>query len=508
MNDPARLFPLTLCLSLLLPGATARAEPGAGAAEAAPTELTAEQAVWLALQQSPSFRSSALAYEQADARVRGEQGAFPWNFQADAGITHSESPTLGQTGDIVTSSTDTLGGGAQLDKEFPTGTSLSLRVEGDRYDTDRPLTAQSGAIPSYGDQVGYDMAARATVTQPLLQGRGREIGLAPLRTARIARTQAERARDLAASELARDVLTAYWEAWYASRTVDLEREALKLAAEQRRAAEARRDAGALAPVEVLVLANHEAELQESLVSALGTVRQRRLVLDQLVGGRVAAANLVGDPPAEFRLPSEAALVESLETSSPELAELAERVRLAEEQAKTATEPYRARLDLESYAEARGLGDGALPPAVGQVARLAALSAPLGLVYRTPLDARQRSAARAEAALAVSMARSNLEAARQRVLASALTLTSQARTARAQYEAAKKTAEISEQLFRAEQQRFEAGTSTPLQVKEAEDSLRQSRQRVERARVDLALSAIQLQHATGELLERYLAPGAR
>jgi len=352
------------------------------------------------------------------------------------------------------------------------------------------------------------MAARATVPQPLLQGRGREIGLAPLRTARIARTQAERARDLAASELARGVLTAYWEAWYASRTVDLEREALKLAEVQRRAAEARRDAGALAPVEVLTFANREAELQEALVSALGSVRQRRLALDQLVGGRVAAAHLVGDPPEEVRLPSEAALVEALEKSSPELAELAERVRLAEAQAKTATEPYRARLDLESYAEARGLGDGELPPAVGQVARLAALSAHLGLVYRTPLDGRQRSAARAEADLAVSVARSNLEAARQRILASALTLTSQARTSRAQYEAAKKTVEISEQLFRAEQQRFEAGTSTPLEVQVAEDSLRQARQRVERARVDLALSAIELEHATGALLERYLAPTGR
>ncbi len=507
MNDPARILTLTLCLSALAPAAAAQAESATTTTEAAPTALSADEAVVLALKQSPSFRTSELSYQQADARVRGEEGTFPWTFQADAGVTHTESPSFNQTGDLVTTNTDTIGGGAQLDKDFATGTSLSLRLEGDRYDTNRPLTSLYGAAPRL-DQVGYDMAARATVTQPLLQGRGREIGLAPLRTARIARTQAERARDLAASGLARDVLSAYWEAWYAGRTVALEREALKLAEDQRRAAEARRDAGALAPVDVLTFSNREAELRESLVTALGTVRQRRLALDQLVGGRVATADLVGEPPAAIRLPSETALVAALETSSPELAELAERVRLAESQAKTATEPYRARLDLESYAEARGLGDDELPPAVGQVARLAALSAHLGLVYRTPLDGRQRSSARAEADLAVSVARSNLEAARQRVLASALTLTSQARTSQARFEAARRTAEISEQLFQAEQQRFAAGTSTPLQVQVAEDSLRQARQRVERARVDLALAAIDLEHATGALLDRYVTTGGR
>ncbi|MBN2194147.1 MAG: TolC family protein [Polyangiaceae bacterium] len=497
-------FVLGLPLVARAQDASAVAPSTVGTASATRTRSLSEtEAVALALAQNPSFKSSKLQYDRAVARVRVEEGAFPWELQADGGLTHNESPTVNADRDVSTSRTDTMEAGLQLDKSFATGTALSLRVQGDRYQSHRPMSTIGGGEAGYADSSGYDMAARASVMQPLLRGRGREVGLASLRNARIQRTQAAKARDAAASSLVQNVLTAYWEAWYAKRSLELEREALDLAETQRRAAEARRDAGALAPVDVLSFETREAELLESVVAAEATLRQRYLSLWQLVGGATAPTTLTGDPPEHVAVASQDTIVAALETSSPELVELAERVRLAEAQAAIAGEQYRAQLNVESYAEARGVSEDSLPPAIGQVARMAALSAHLGLVYRTPLSGRRKANAQAEADLGVSIARSDLEAARQRLLTSTLTVVSNTRAAEARYEAAKKTAGVSRRLFDAEQQRFAAGTSTPLQVQEAEDSLRQAQQRVVRAQVDLAVAGIELQHATGELLERYV-----
>ena len=351
--------------------------------------------------------------------------------------------------------------------------------------------------------IGYTTSARATLTQPLLQGRGRKVNLASLRLARIGQTQAERATDLAATTLVADVLTTYWEVWYAQRAVQLERSALELAERQQQEAVARHAAGALASVDVLPFETRVAELQESVVSAQANEQQRRIALEQLLGG-ASFERLTTTPPAVASPPREELVLQQLELGSPEIAELEQRVRLAESNAEVAGEGYRARLDLESYVEARGLGNRRIPPAVAQLEGLNAVSGHVGVVYRTPLDRRRYDAARSQALLDVSIARSNLEKARQQLRANASTLISSAEASRAGLKAAQGTAEIAKRQFDAEQARFAAGASTPIQVQEAEDALRQARHRVERARVDLIQAEIELKYNTGQLQQEYAA----
>ena len=504
-------FPRYAAVALLCLAWTGRAaaqtpvtsdEPTSSGAPSTRGGLTTHEAVEKALRNNPSFHSQLLAREQAAQRVQLEAGAFPWEFQADGSYTHAENPSLGPNQSVVTSTNDTVSLGSQLDKTFPTGTGLRFRVQGDRYDTRRPSASLAGDS-SVSRGIGYEMSARATVTQPLLQGRGRRVNLASLRSARIGRVQAERTVEYQASSLAADVLVAYWELWYASRAVEIERGALILAEQQYREAEARRLQGALAPVDVLTFETRVAELKEAVVSAEATEQQRRVALEQLVGG-TRIGTLLSSPPGHLTLPTEDAIVKELEANSPEIAQLQERVRLAESNAEFAGETYRARLDLESYVEARGLGNERLPPAAEQVAGLDAVSGHVGLVYRTPLDRRRRDAARADANLEVSIAKSDLESARQRLHADAATLVSTARSAEASLAAARQTASIAERQFEAEKQRFAAGASTPIQVQEAEDTLRQARHRVERARVTLLQTAVDLDHVTGALRRQYAA----
>ncbi len=479
--------------------------PSAVGSEASPVRdgLTTHEAVTTALRQNPGFYSQVLARDAAAQRVDLEAGAFPWEFQADGGYTHAENPSLGPNRTVVTSTNDTVSLGSQVEKTFPAGTGLRFRVQGDRYDTRRPSSSLATGDSSISRGIGYEMSARATVTQPLLQGRGRRTNLANLRAARITRVQTERAVENQASALAADVLVAYWELWYANRAVELERSALALAQQQQREAQARREQGALAPVDVLTFDTRAAELREAVVAAEATEQQRRIALEQLLGGTRVDV-LLSTPPAHVTIPTEEAVVRRLEQQAPEIAELQERLRLAESNAEFAGEGFRARLDLESYVEARGLGNERLPPAAEQVAGLDAVSGHVGLVYRTPLDRRRWSAARAEANLETSIARSNLESARQRLRAEAATLLSQAASAEASLEAAHSTVSIAERQFEAERQRFAAGASTPIQVQEAEDSLRQARHRAERARITLVQAAVDLDHVTGALRDQYAA----
>ena len=67
-----------------------------------------------------------------------------------------------------------------------------------------------------------------------------------------------------------------------------------------------------------------------------------------------------------------------------------------------------------------------------------------------------------------------------------------------------TASLYTAALDAEQARFAAGASTPIQVQEAEDALRQARYRVERARVDLIQAEIELKYYTGQLQREYAA----
>jgi outer membrane protein TolC len=137
-----------------------------------------------------------------------------------------------------------------------------------------------------------------------------------------------------------------------------------------------------------------------------------------------------------------------------------------------------------------------------------MSVHVGVVYETPLDAQRYDAERAQARLDIQIAENDLETARQQLETQFSSLWTQADAATRRVEAAQKTVGISERQFQLERQRFELGSSTPIQVQEAEDSLRQARLRVARAQVDRVQALIAIEDATGALLRRYGRLAAR
>jgi outer membrane protein TolC len=190
--------------------------------------------------------------------------------------------------------------------------------------------------------------------------------------------------------------------------------------------------------------------------------------------------------------------------SPEVQELASQLRSAQERMSTAGDAYRPRLDVEGYVQLAGAGDRTVAPVLQQLGRASATSVHLGLVYELPLDQSRKVAERAQALLAVRTAEERLRAARQRTQLDIDSVLVEEQMAHERVALAEQTAKRAETQLDAERQRLEAGTGLPINIRQAQDDLRQAQLRAIRAKVDLWESVLARQHLTGELLQQIRA----
>lgn len=467
--------------------------------------LTERQAIEEALAKNPSLQASMIDAAAAQQGVLAEEGRFVPVFEADAGFTHSEMPRLrtGSSG-VTVSQSNTWAVGSQLTHTFPWGTQLTLRVDGTRSTNRTQLLPGTDQYVTLGP--GYDLTGRLTLVQPLLRGAGTDVGEAALRQARLARTASERAQDVAASQLLRDVLTAYWDLWYQDRSVEIEKSSRDLAVKQRDEARARQQSGALAPVDVLSFETQVAQRDQSLASAEVQRQQQALQLQQLLGKgdfvqgvKTSAAT----PPESLRTPPtrrdvlKAAVDQSLEVKQAQA-----QLDLARDKLKTAGENERPRLDLEGYVQSEGLAYKDVPPAFERFGTGQALSAHIGIVFELPLSDTTLTAQRRSAMLAVDSAEAKLAAARQQAESQAAAQLAQARSAARRVKLAETAAEAAKKQLAAQQARYAQGAGTAIEVQQAQDALRQAQLSVERARVDRVEAILSLEHLTGELLRAH------
>jgi outer membrane protein TolC len=412
--------------------------PAAGAPASTARPIDARSAVERALHRNPSFAVSRLSVAQSGQDLLVEEGRYPFVLGADAGHTRSGSPSGGSSSSVV---------GASLSRTFPFGTTTSLRVEGERFDTDRTFAGNTNLTSNLGD--GYGATARFTVTHPLLRGAGTKVGELGLRTAAQSRELAVRSAERARSELVRDVLLAYWDLWYADESVRIERAALGLARAQEHQALSQREHGALAPADVYAFSTRVASLEETMVTTLTNRQARSRELSRLMGlSADEAPDLsASDVPSPGALPSVGDVEAALRTGSLELAELESRVKLARTRAEVAGDSSRPRLDLEGYAETHG--ESARPlPAVRRAGELAWWSVHVGASFELPLDGTRRRAEKESALLSVRIAETNLKAARDRLAADAVNAVASARAAGDRVALAGRTVDVAEKSHEA------------------------------------------------------------
>ena len=507
MSNVRHLGVVALVLALAPEFAWAQASPAMPVeAEAKPgpnaEPIDTRTAVRRALATSPSLIATKLGVDQAHQDVLAQEGNYPYVFQADAGHTR-EYPAA----DSRTTATRSYTIGTALRRTFPFGTAAEVRLEGERFESDREQDAGNFRISPTGlagvdsvDSTGYGTTARLSVTQPLLKGFGTRVGESGLRTARLNKAASEKAKRRAVSALARDVLLAYWDLWLADESVRIDQAALELAKAQEQQAEGQRAHGALAPADVYGFSTRVANVEDDLIVALDTREQRSLELNQLMGVEPDAVRslFASEPPVPGVSPTLRDVDAALRADSIELAAAEAQVKLARERADTAGESSRASLDLEGYVQTHGESQEPLASA-RRAGEFDWLTLHVGAVYQLPLDSTQRNAEKQSALIAVRIAEQNLKATRNSIAADAQQAVRVARAAEERLVLSARAVAIAEKSHEAARARYELGGGIALDVRTAEENLQQARLTLARTRILLIQNQIEMQHLAGTLV---------
>ena len=153
----------------------------------------------------------------------------------------------------------------------------------------------------------------------------------------------------------------------------------------------------------------------------------------------------------------------------------------------------------------------MPSALSQLGKFGAVSAHVGLTLELPLDDTRHRMERARATLAVESAAHHFEEARQRLFADLDTAVASGVSARRRIELAEQTRAVATRQLTAEEARFATGSSTSIQVVQAEDAVRSAELRLARARADEVQAHLRVAQLGGRLIAEVTAhaevPGA-
>ena len=482
---------------------------GSAVAQSVPARgvLTPEVAVARAAERNPGLRATLLDVRAAEAETRAVLDERAPTFFAGISGQYAEGLSTTIEGTISNASrrasanagflyvTDA---GTQLSLELTTGL---VQREANR---DISSTTSFELAPTWGSDLVF------SIRQPLLRGGGdaRQASIASVRAAEQAtryRAQGE------ASTLVGDVLAAYWELWYAERALAVQRESRELVERQHREAQLRvTELGTLAPSEVLRFASELAAIDEALSTAEADRDVRAIELGRLLGltpGEARRLTVAEAPPNVAEAPDAERAIELARQRSPEL--LAERASLEQTRqrvilAEDATEPQ---LDLYGSLTGSTLFSEDTPEYWQLPEDRPAITALVGVELELPIGSSAADASLSAARAQREAALARYEATIDAVEAQAATLVRRANAAERRVELATRTAELAEQLADAERRRLELGTSTPLELLEAQQSHREAELRLLRARVEHQAAVREVEHLTGALVARHASPSS-
>lgn len=472
---------ITVCTALIgvvLPG-TVAAEP-----------LTASAALSEAIKNNPSLRAAAFDLAAAQGLTQSESARNDAALTVVVGATHSKTPSLSpSSSSVLVGTNDVAETSATLEKKLSSGTQLSASAGASMSRSSSPyvVTSTQGTTEPVMlvSGPGYLLSAKLGVTQPLLRGSGSEVTLAPYRQAVAQRTAAELERSRTASTLARDVLVAYWELWYASKALEVDRAAQQTAQAQRDDAMLRMETGSLASADVLTFETQLATKQETVLQSELERKSRQNELGRLLGREKQSGELeISEPvPPDARdLPSE--LLAVALQKSPEIASSKANLEVAKVQERSAADSYRPRLDLDAYLQSQGLGNRDVPRAASQFAGLGVWSAHVGLTLELPLSGTRYQGEARRARAMVDAARQNADAARNQVVSDMTTQIQKRELSRKRIDLATGSVSYAARQLIAKRALFETGSATALEVTQAQDSVQAANKREARARADL------------------------
>lgn len=484
------LYRLIFCAAALasaLHVAVAADEP------ALPKTLSIEDAVLLGLRNNHELRVQQLEPVVAGAFERIERGVFdPELFGAVSFSEESASETDRATGQQFAVEGRDADAVVGLRQRIPVGTELELSVGTDRNISNRSPEQQRARFG-------------LTVTQQLLRGFGPAVGLARLRQASLDTLASQSELRGFAEAFVADVEAAYWRLFLATESIRVVEESLALAEAQLEDVLSRIEVGQLSEFEAAAAGADVAQRKQDLIDAESLLQVRRLELMRRIYPDLpvhGAFELLPSTKPDVRLIEASEVSERVSLalqSRPEIKEAEYQVRRGELETVVTRNRRLPRLELFV-----NLGKTGFANTLRETFRATDgpdFDATVGLEFSQFIGNRAERARD-------TISRANLEQAEE-ALANLRTLVRQdvllalneLQRAQKQIAASAETRRFRKQIFEAEQDRFEVGQSTALEVSRTQRDLVESQIAEIEARVAYQLAKIELYFAEGSLLER-------
>jgi outer membrane protein len=484
----ARSLAVVLIAALALPAVSRAAEPvavpistRARKPEPLPPgekiELSLEQAIRIALENTLDLDVASLTYEKAGFGIGSAKGYFDPNVELDLNANRTQEASFSQ---IAATDTKNQTGNLVFGGNLLSGGTYNLTWANTRTDSQIP------GFTLFNPRFISTLSIGAT--QPLLRNFGKTV------TNRLV-VQAQYGRDSSAwgfvsqvQATVQNVDGAYWDLAYARALLDSRKEALAIAKDLNRITQIKIDVGTLAPIDIVQTEVTVAQREQDIITAEGLIGDAEDRLKRLLNVR----NLPDwqRPVIPTELPTEEPITISVEEGMRQALQTRPEIRqaLIDIQSKSLTLTFarnqlKPRLDLAASYGYSGLGaEGTYTLPDGSQGSLAygdAFSSifngdypawTVGLIFSIPIFNQTAKGNAAIASSDVELAQTNLALMKQSLWVEVRTAARNVDTALRTITAAKKSRELAERNLDAEKKKFENGMSTTFQVSSIQNDL--------------------------------------
>ncbi|MBN1142703.1 MAG: TolC family protein [Deltaproteobacteria bacterium] len=458
-----------------------------------PLEISIEQAVLLVLRNNRDLQVRQLAPVIAGSFEQIERGVFdPELFGEAAYFREKVEETSDSRSDRYLETSRETTAAAGLRQFFATGTTIEAGLSHERTLSDREPELQTAR-------------AGLSLTQSLLRGFGPRVNLVAVQQAELETLASiDELRGYAEALLA-ETETAYWNYVLAGEKIAIFEESLEVARKQREEVELRIQVGALPEIEAAAARAEEALRVQALIEARSQLEDRRLRLLRLIR-----------PGADSGFDQKLTAISQPRLTPQPLTDLEDRLKLAERSRPDLSE---ARLRLtQNRLETIVTRNGLLPRlelfiALGKTGYADTFSNSFRELDGDTYDftvgvrlsqllgnrvARARDLAAQAKQTQAAVAIDNLL---QLVHLDVRLAANELERARQQIDATRATRTFQEQTLAAEKERFDVGTSTALEVAQAQRDLLQIQITEVETIVTYRIALVRLYLAEGSLLER-------
>jgi outer membrane protein TolC len=437
-------------------------------------ELSLEQAIRLALQNTLDLDVVSLNYEKAAFGIGSAKGFFDPFLEVDANANRTISPDISR---ISATDTKNQNGNLIFGGNLQTGGSYTFGWYNQRVDS---------AIPGFTlFNPRYTSTLSIGATQPLLRNFGETVSTRFI-------VQAKYQRDASAYEFVAGVQrglqlieNAYWDLAYARALLAARNQALDIAKDLNRITQIKIDVGTLAPIDIVQTEVTVAQREQDIILAEGQIGAAEDQLKRLLNVRnfpdwqrpIVTTDLPTEEPISISV--EDGMRQALQTR-PEV-----RQSLIDIQSKQLTLVYnksqlKPRLDLAGSYGYAGLGANAADQDLGYGDAFSNIfdrnypTWTVGLVFSVPIFNQTAKNNAAIASSDLELSRTNLALLKQNLWVEVRGAARDVDTALRSIAAAKKSRELAERNLDAEKKKYENGMTTSFQVSSIQNDLTNAR----------------------------------